>query len=139
MVIPFDNKFYEKLNEEKKEKINDSFNKKYKNHNKPEAITKYLNELPPSFLESNTIRIKPDMHTSYLENETPEIKQELSDDTVLNASFNDNSNYMDLDENIIDEKPKPIDTETIENAENNKLNFKTIKNTEKTTGKNAIS
>ena len=89
MVIPFENKLYEKLNEEEKTKNNESFAKKIiTQKNKPEAITKYLSEIPPGFLENNLPLIKP----------------ESSDDTVINASFNE-SDDMEYEENLKEEEP----------------------------------
>ena len=98
MVIPFDNKLYEKLNEENTIKNKEPLAKKIKTEKKqPEAISKYLNELPARLLE-NDIAIKP----------------ESLNNTVLNASFNDTDNMEYEEEHLKEDVEEPL-TELNEN------------------------
>ena len=139
MVIPYNKDLYEKYNtlplvmnqnmsnEEKNIKYNDSLSKitnTYSTKTKPEAISKLAPESSTKFNQSD-------------------IKPEELDESILNASFNETKEFMDLGEepfkndikiepsnkSIIGKKNKPTKLKNVKriNISNNKLKTSHVK------------
>jgi hypothetical protein len=108
MVIPFNNELYEKLNESDdlsvilKDKISDE-EKKLKYNEFLAKKNKHINDIKPEAI------IKTHTTGAYKDTQIQDIKSDTMDDTVINESFNDTTNYMDSES--VKEDPNQIITE----------------------------